>query len=56
MTDRIHASYWLETADDPRRAAELIAGRLGLEYHFRHTGYGGLEHSLRRFVAREAQI
>ncbi len=26
MTDRIHASYWLETADDPRRAAEVIAG------------------------------
>ena len=41
---------------DNAAAAELIAGRLGLEYHFRHTGYGGLEHSLRRFVAREAQI
>lgn len=32
-------------------AAEAIARRLGLEYHFRHTGYGGLERSLRRFVA-----
>lgn len=41
---------------DNAAAAEVIAGRLGLEYHFRHTGYGGLEHSLRRFVAREAQI
>jgi ribulose-bisphosphate carboxylase large chain len=26
MTQRIHASYWLETADDPQRAAEVIAG------------------------------
>lgn len=26
MTDRIHATYWLETPDDPRRAAEVIAG------------------------------
>ncbi|MEY2875018.1 MAG: hypothetical protein RLZZ373_2389, partial [Pseudomonadota bacterium] len=26
MTDRIHARYWLETPDDPRRAAEVIAG------------------------------
>jgi ribulose-bisphosphate carboxylase large chain len=25
-TDRIHARYWLETPDDPRRAAEVIAG------------------------------
>ena len=41
---------------DSAAAAEVIAGRLGLEYHFRHTGYGGLEHSLHRFVAREAQI
>ena len=41
---------------DNAAAAEVIAGRLGLEYHFRHTGYGGLEHSLHRFVAREAQI
>jgi hypothetical protein len=32
-------------------AAEAIARRLGLEYHFRHTGYGGLESSLGRFVA-----
>ena len=24
--ERIHASYWLETGDDPRRAAEVIAG------------------------------
>ena len=23
---RIHATYWLETGDDPRRAAEVIAG------------------------------
>ena len=26
MTERIHASYWLETGDDPQRAAEAIAG------------------------------
>ena len=26
MSDRIHASYWLETWDDPHRAAEVIAG------------------------------
>ena len=26
MSDRIHASYWLETPDDPTRAAEVIAG------------------------------
>lgn len=26
MTDRIYATYWLETGDDPRRAAEIIAG------------------------------
>jgi ribulose-bisphosphate carboxylase large chain len=26
MSERIHASYWLETPDDPRRAAEVIAG------------------------------
>ena len=26
MSDRIHASYWLETPDDPARAAEVIAG------------------------------
>ena len=26
MTDRIYASYWLETGDDPMRAAEVIAG------------------------------
>lgn len=26
MTQRIHATYWLETGDDPRRAAEVIAG------------------------------
>lgn len=26
MTERIHASYWLETGDDPSRAAEVIAG------------------------------
>ena len=25
-TDRIHARYWLETGDDPKRAAEAIAG------------------------------
>ena len=24
--ERIHASYWLETGSDPRRAAEVIAG------------------------------
>jgi hypothetical protein len=37
---------------DNAAAAEAIAHRLGLEYHFRQTGYGGLEHSLRRFVAQ----
>jgi ribulose-bisphosphate carboxylase large chain len=26
MSDRIHASYWLETPDHPARAAEVIAG------------------------------
>ncbi|MCV0440558.1 MAG: ribulose-bisphosphate carboxylase large subunit family protein [Hydrogenophaga sp.] len=26
MSDRIHASYWLETSDSPARAAEVIAG------------------------------
>ncbi|MEY4749791.1 MAG: hypothetical protein RIQ60_2005 [Pseudomonadota bacterium] len=26
MSGRIHASYWLETGDDPARAAEVIAG------------------------------
>lgn len=26
MGERIHASYWLETGDDPARAAEAIAG------------------------------
>lgn len=26
MSDRIHATYWLESGDDPRRAAETIAG------------------------------
>jgi ribulose-bisphosphate carboxylase large chain len=26
MSERIHASYWLETGDDPQRAAEAIAG------------------------------
>ena len=26
MGERIHASYWLETPDNPARAAEVIAG------------------------------
>jgi ribulose-bisphosphate carboxylase large chain len=26
VTERIHATYWLETGDDPRRAADVIAG------------------------------
>ncbi|MDH5540173.1 MAG: RuBisCO large subunit C-terminal-like domain-containing protein, partial [Rhizobacter sp.] len=26
MSERIHARYWLETPDDPRQAAEVIAG------------------------------
>ncbi|MCM5570326.1 ribulose-bisphosphate carboxylase large subunit family protein [Burkholderiaceae bacterium FT117] len=26
MSERIHATYWLETGDDPRRAADTIAG------------------------------
>lgn len=38
------------------RAAEAIARRMGLEYQFRHTGYGGLEHSLRRFTTREQRL
>lgn len=42
----------LEDADNVR-AAQDIAARLGLEYHFRHTGYGGLERSLRRFANKE---
>lgn len=37
---------------DNTAAARAIAQRLGLEYHFRHTGYGGLESSLRGFVAK----
>lgn len=45
--------YLGQRADaDNAAAAEAIARRLGLEYHFRHTGYGGLEQSLRRFVAK----
>ncbi len=35
--------------------AQAIAARLGLEYHYRHTGYGGLEGSLRRFVVEGAR-
>ena len=42
----------IEDADNVR-AAQDIAARLGLEYHFRHTGYGGLERSLRRFANKE---
>ena len=26
MSERIYATYWLETGDDPGRAAEVIAG------------------------------
>ncbi|WP_434110793.1 ribulose-bisphosphate carboxylase large subunit family protein [Paraburkholderia caffeinilytica] len=26
MSERIHATYWLETGDDPQRAADVIAG------------------------------
>ena len=26
MSERIHATYWLETGDDPRLAADVIAG------------------------------
>lgn len=26
MSERIHATYWLETGDDPARAADIIAG------------------------------
>jgi ribulose-bisphosphate carboxylase large chain len=26
VSERIHATYWLETGDDPRRAADVIAG------------------------------
>ena len=26
MSERIHATYWLETGDDPARAADVIAG------------------------------
>lgn len=37
---------------DAAHAAQAIAARLGLEYRFHHTGYGGLERSLRRFVAQ----
>lgn len=43
--------YLAQAADTgSERAAQAIAGRLGLEYHFRPTGYGALEGSLRRFV------
>jgi hypothetical protein len=40
---------------DNAAAARQIATRLGLEYHFERTGYGGLERSLHRFTAREAR-
>ena len=40
---------------DNAAAARVIAARLGLEYHFERTGYGGLERSLQRFTAREAR-
>ena len=26
MRERVHATYWLETGDDPARTAEVIAG------------------------------
>lgn len=38
------------------RAAQEIAARLGLEYQFRQTGYGDLERSLRRFIAKERRV
>ena len=26
MSDRVHATYWMETGGDPARTAEVIAG------------------------------
>ncbi|MFM8516638.1 MAG: DUF1638 domain-containing protein [Nevskiaceae bacterium] len=61
----LHAQYfgnyrrltYLGQRDDADNAdaARAIAARLGLEYHFEHTGYGGLERSLQRFTSREAR-
>jgi len=46
--------YLAQNADaQAEEAARAIAARLGLEYHFRATGFGELEHSLRRFVVAE---
>jgi hypothetical protein len=43
--------YLGQTADAAsKHAAQVIAARLGLEYQFRHTGYGALETGLRRFA------
>ena len=40
MGERIHATYWLETGDDPARAAEVIAGDVGF-FDSRGAGYRG---------------
>jgi len=41
---------------DATEQAEAIAVRLGLEYQFQSTGYGGLEKSLQAFAGRREQI
>jgi hypothetical protein len=45
--------YLGQNADaESARSAASIAARLGLEYQFQATGFGDLEHSLRRFALR----
>ena len=47
---------YLSQRDDPalQESARRAAARLGLDYEFRHTGYGGLETSLVRFFRSAA--
>ena len=41
---------------DSEAAARAVAARLGLEYRFQATGYGGLEKSLAAFAGRTQAI
>jgi hypothetical protein len=41
---------------DSEAAAQAIASRLGLEYRFQSTGYGGLEQSLVAFAGRPQSV
>lgn len=49
---------YLSQRDDPglQEAAEAAARRLGLDYEYRHTGYGELGVSLHRVVAGPATV